>query len=84
LGVEKRMFYLNAALAAITGVGLHVWWLLAVNVVVHLFLMWVTASNPDIIRVYIKYRRQGDYYRPWGEPMVCNRRPEGYGRGMGG
>lgn len=84
LGVDRRAFYFNLGLAAFLGVGARLWWLLLLNLWVHLLLMWLTHRHPDLVAVYMQYRSQGDFYRPWGEPKLRNRRPEGYGRGMPG
>lgn len=83
LRVERRLFYFNAAIAMLLATVMHFWWLaLADLVIVHLLAMWVTAKHPDMIAVYLKYRKQADLYRSWVWPgnWQRNRRPEGFGR----
>lgn len=83
LRVERRLFSFNAALALIIGVVLRFWKLgLADLVIVHVIAMWVTAKHPDTLAIYLRYRKQGDLYRPWISPRGWkrNRRPEGFGR----
>lgn len=82
LGVEHRMFYINAAIAVIFAVSLRSWRLAIINVVLHLFAILVTRKDPDLFKVYMRYRLQADYYRAWVSPRgwLRNRRPVGFNR----
>lgn len=76
------MFYMNAAIAVLFALALRIWQLATANVLLHFLAMWVTAKHPDMMAVYLRYRKQGDLYHPWVSPAgwVRNRRPEGFGR----
>lgn len=83
LWVNRRLFYGNLAIAALLGAGFHAWKFMGINLLVHAIAAWVTIRSPDLPAIYLRYRRQDRYYRPWGEPLVRNRRPDGFGRNMG-
>lgn len=85
LGVERRLFYGNLAIAMIVATVMRFWELaLAGVVVVHMLAMWTTVKHPDMFAIYLRYRKQADLYRSWvsGSPKYWerNRRPEGFGR----
>ena len=83
LGVERMVFAINIGAAMLLFSIFRSAWVALTPALFHFVGMWLTKRYPDLVRVYMRYRRQHDYYRPWGEPRVCNRRPDGYGRGMG-
>ncbi len=80
--VDRRLFYANLAVAVFLLAVAHFAWLAAINVLIHVLAMWITKRHPNLIGVYLKYRNQGDHYRPWVSPTgwVRNRRPEGFNR----
>lgn len=85
LGVERRLFWGNLAFATFVATVMRFWELaLGGVVIVHVLAMWTTARQPDMIAIYLKYRKQADLYRPWvsGSSRFWkrNRRPEGFGR----
>lgn len=84
LGVERRLYHFNLAFGVLLFSIFRVWWILLVPVLGHLAGVLITTKYPDLVAVYLRYRRQATYYRPWGEPLARNRRPEGYGRAMAG
>jgi len=81
-GMERKLFYLNIGLGVLLFAIFRAWWVIAVPLVGVFAGVFITLRYPALLDIYLKYSRQGDYYRPWGEPRVCNRRPEGYGRDM--
>lgn len=81
LGVETKMFQLNAGSAFLMVLMFKMFWWIAVAVVFHFILRWATASEPKMREIYIKYQFQGDRYEPWaGIPPKTNKRPVGFGR----
>lgn len=81
--VERRLFYFNAAIATTLAIVIRFWKLALIDMaIMHVLAMWVTVKHPDMIAIYLRYRKQGDFYRPWVSPMgwVRNRRPDGFGR----
>jgi hypothetical protein len=82
LGVERKLFHVNIGLGVLLFSIFKTWWIFPAPLIGHFVGLFITLRYPALVDIYLKYRRQGDYYRPWGEPRVCNRRPEGYGRDL--
>ncbi len=82
-GVEKRMAIANGTLAAALTMGTNQPMFLALAVVVHFFLMWLTKKDPFTIKVYMRYALMGDIYDPWPKRTIKrNSRPEGFGKNL--
>jgi len=82
LGVDRQWTLIELAITLLIAFGLRNWFVLAAPLVTHPLLWLVVRKDPDCIRCYLKYRRQGDYYEPrqfLHQRINC--RPRGFGRG---
>ncbi len=84
-GVEKPFAIVNITLAIAMVGDLHLWAWLPVALLFHVFMRHITADDPWIRRIYVRYNQQADAFDPWVAPrMKRGCRPEGMGRGMMG
>ena len=82
-GVEKRMAILNGTMAAALTMGTSQPAFIALAVIVHFFLMWLTKKDPFTIMIYTRYALMGDIYDPWPRrKSKRNQRPEGFGKNL--
>ncbi|APZ42542.1 VirB3 family type IV secretion system protein [Acidihalobacter ferrooxydans] len=72
LAVANMMFA-----AAFVAVG-HLWWWIAVAVMIHGLLRMAYRADPDMFKVYIKYVKQGHQYEPAWHPDSKNPPPGGW------
>lgn len=82
MGVEIKLFLVNASTAVFMLTQFRLWEWLILTVLAHMFLKNMTKNDPDALGIYIKYGKQADRYEPW--PMAGqerNQRPAGFGRG---
>lgn len=83
-GVERPLAILNATVAGVFVLDLHVWCYLPVAVGIHWLLRRATRQDPFMRPIYARYARQADAYDPWphaarsGGPV----RPRPVGRGL--
>jgi type IV secretion system protein TrbD len=83
MGVEWGFALVNGILAYNMVMNLKIWWFIAISVLIHMVLRFVSKRDPMMRQVYIRYNRQHDRYDPW--PRVkqrYNHRPDGMGKGM--
>jgi len=82
-GVEKPFAIMNATLAAVFVLDLHVWCYVPVAAGIHFLLRHATRHDPFMRPIYIRYNRQADAYDPWCHARIdrCRARPRGWGRG---
>jgi len=81
MGVETKLFQLNAFIGFFVILMLKMLWWIPLVFVFHFIFRWATKSDPKIREIYIKYQFQGDHYEPWGGiPPTSNKRPIGFGR----
>jgi type IV secretion system protein VirB3 len=80
--VDRKLTVAEAVVALLFAFGTKNWTLLAAPLVTHPLLWLAVRRDPDLIRCYLRYRRQGDYYEPRQHlNQKINARPEGFGRG---
>lgn len=81
LGVEVKLLVLNLVIGFYMFAFVKILWFPALTFALHFILQWVTAAEPKMREIYIKYQFQGDCYEPWGGlPSSNNKRPIGFGR----
>ncbi|MDA8417211.1 MAG: VirB3 family type IV secretion system protein [Betaproteobacteria bacterium] len=82
-GVEKPFAIVNITLAIALVGDLHFWGWLPVALLFHLFMRQITAEDPWVRRIYVRYNQQADAYDPWANPRQRRgRRPDGMGYGV--
>lgn len=82
-GVEKRMAILNGTMALTLTMAMNQPGFLALAVVLHFFLMWVTKKDPFTIKIYARYALLADVYDPWPKRInKRNPRPDGFGKNL--
>ncbi|MEI6287194.1 MAG: VirB3 family type IV secretion system protein [Bacillota bacterium] len=61
-GVPREVFYLNGTLAAVFLVGMHIWWLIPLNLIIHIAFVKVTKKDPYFFDIFKRYINRKDYY----------------------
>ncbi|MBU6460732.1 MAG: VirB3 family type IV secretion system protein [Proteobacteria bacterium] len=82
-GVERRLAILNWTIAAVFVLGAGFILYLAVALLLHGLLRWMTRKDPYLRMIYVRYNTQADDYDPWPHALqrqTC--RPRGFGRGL--
>ena len=82
LGVDRPWTVIEVATVLLIAIGLKNWYVLGAPLVTHP-LLWISVrKDPDLIKCYLRYRKQGDYYEPRQfQYQRINCRPKGFGRG---
>lgn len=78
-GVPQKLFFINSALFSFPILSFHMFILIPVFVLVHVFFLLLWRSDNEMIDIYLKYRGQTDEYTPWSHHQK-KRRPEGFHR----
>ena len=82
LGIDRKWCIAQAAIVITFAAGLRNGWVLLAVLVTHPVLWLAVRRDPDQIRCYVKYGRQGDYYEPRQHTrQKINARPKGFARG---
>ncbi|WP_322101806.1 VirB3 family type IV secretion system protein [Paraburkholderia sp. J41] len=83
LGIDRKWCIAQFAIVITFAAGLRNGWVLLAVGVTHPVLWLAVRRDPDQIRCYVKYSRQGDYYEPRALlRQKINARPKGFARGM--
>ncbi|MGF6411502.1 type IV secretory pathway TrbD component [Paraburkholderia sp. MM5482-R2] len=83
LGIDRKWCIAQGAIVITFAAGLRNGWVLLAVLVTHPVLWLAVRRDPDQIRCYAKYSRQGDYYEPRQLlRQKINARPKGFARGM--
>ncbi|MFL9996257.1 VirB3 family type IV secretion system protein [Paraburkholderia sediminicola] len=83
LGIDRKWCIAQGAIVVTFAAGLRNGWVLLAVLVTHPVLWLAVRRDPDQIRCYTKYSRQGDYYEPRQLlRQKINARPKGFARGM--
>ncbi|WP_343671289.1 VirB3 family type IV secretion system protein [Paraburkholderia heleia] len=83
LGIDRRWCIAQAAIVVTFAAGMRNAWVLLAVLVTHPVLWLAVRRDPDQIRCYTKYSRQGDYYEPRQLlHQKINARPKGFARGL--
>ncbi|MDN7669325.1 MULTISPECIES: VirB3 family type IV secretion system protein [Burkholderia] len=83
LGIDRKWCIAQCAIVITFAAGMRTWWVLLAVLVTHPVLWLAVRRDPDQIRCYTRYSRQGDYYEPRQLlRQKVNARPKGFARGM--
>lgn len=61
-GVPRTIAILNGTLGAAFGIGLHTFWILPVNIIVHIAAVILTKRDPQFFDAFKRHIRQKGYY----------------------
>lgn len=82
LGIDRKWCIAQAAIVVTFAAGLRNGWVLLAVLITHPVLWLAVRRDPDQIRCYAKYSRQGDFYEPRQIlHQKVNARPKGFARG---
>lgn len=81
MGVGSEIFGLQLGLVVMM-VNLQQYLLALIVVPLHIFFRWIYRNDPRLIKAYIRYMREADYYDPWTRRSIAEARPKGFGRGL--
>ncbi|NIF78119.1 type VI secretion protein [Paraburkholderia sp. Cy-641] len=83
LGIDRKWCIAQGAIVITFAAGLRNGWVLLAVLLTHPVLWLAARRDPDQIRCYVKYSRQGDYYEPRQLlRQKINARPKGFARGI--
>ncbi|MDN0082490.1 VirB3 family type IV secretion system protein [Crenobacter sp. SG2305] len=81
-GVEKRLAILNGTLTAALLFGSKFLPSVLIGVGIHAFFRKFTKHDPLLVKIYMKWIKQGIEYDPWHHvTQKRGARPHGFGRG---
>lgn len=81
-GAEFVPVVANATILGMMLMGPHLMWWPAVTYIVHKFLQYLYKVDDQMLRVFWRYRVEGDHYDPWPRPNPVVKRPYGLGRDL--
>ena len=81
LGANVKLVLLNIGMLSFMLLSLRVWQWIFVFFPLHWVARALTDADPDTLKVYVAYSKQGDRYEPWPIPGLQRRmfRPNGFG-----